>query len=309
MIRTTKPSILDPESREILISLKKILFLNCIWKELRDMTPQIFKKNAWVALSGIDAINCHFSGKNVHTSLVEIVLVPLEGFSTEDQTLAEISDILVKACNEKIMTYANMETLTVTKGLVEKASSEAAKTGIFFSKRVVNASEPSGSRCFIDFHLANKQPFIEIKVAPGLRILDRYGVKFVTLKDVKILDNERRTQQIDQALSRPDLTFTNSCMKVLVRLCFPAYHMRKLESSKEVESCIKSFSGIGDVPLLNTMLQELKDYKNDARIRDITLTNFVERAVKLGLLLPGLSKIINDYNDNVLYETRTEILG
>lgn len=306
MFRATKTNTLDPESREILINLKKILYLNCIWKELRDMTPQIFKKNVWIALSGIDAINCHFSGKNLHTNLVEIVLMPTETPKDADLALLcgtalnEVADILVKACNEKIMDYANMENAPMTKNLVEKASPEAAKTGIFFSKRIIQ------NQCIIDFHLPNKQTFIEIKVAPKMRILDKYGVKFITLKDVKNLDGGKREQIIDQALSRSDLTFTNSCMKILIRLCFPAYHMRKLESRKEVEVVVKGFN---NEILEETMLRELDDYKNDKQISGITMDSFVQRAVALGLLLPGLSKINNDYNENVLYETKTEIIG
>lgn len=306
MIRATKTNTLDPESREILINLKKILYLNCIWKELRDMTPQIFKKSVWVALSGIDAINCHFSGKNLHTNLVEIVLMPTETPKDSDLNLLcgtalnEVADILVKACNEKIMDYANMENAPMTKNLVEKASPEAAQTGIFFSKRIIQ------NQCIIDFHLPNKQTFIEIKVAPKMRILDKYGVKFITLKDVKNLDGGKREQIIDQALSRSDLTFTNSCMKILIRLCFPAYHMRKLESRKEVEVVVKGFN---NEILEETMLRELDDYKNDKQISEITMDSFVQRAVALGLLLPGLSKINNDYNENVLYETKTEIIG
>lgn len=308
MIRAAKNNVLDSETREILINLKKLLYLNCIWKELRDMTPQIFKKNVWVALAGIDAINCHFSGKNLHTNSVEIVLMPTENDKQFDlislcgKALDEVSDILIKACNETIMTYANMENAPIAKILVEKASPEAANTGIFFSKRIIQ----NPCQCMIDFHLPNKQTFIEIKVAPKMRILDKYGVKFITLKDIKSLDGGKRDQIIDQGLSRVDLTFTNSCMKSLIRLCFPAYHMRKLESRKEVEASIKSFNNEN---LEQIMMKELEDYKNDKQISGITMQSFIERAVALGLLISGLTKINNDYNENVLYETKTEIIG
>lgn len=372
MIRAPKISVLDTESREVLIMLKKILFSNCILKELRDMTPQIFKKNAWVALGGIDSVNCHFSGKQVHSSLVELVVVgfgsnnggdesnavggnrnvetPGTSGNTSNQinkTLEEIADILVKTCNDKLMELANMETMSITKGLVEKASPEAAKTGVFFSKRLASSSSGSGmgnsaQTMYIDYHLPTKQPFIEIKVIGNCRILDRYGVKFIALKDVQntlntpdksgasnasnpsiTFDREKRLQTFEQALSRKDLTFTNSCMKALIRLCYPAYHMRKLESYQEVERSVEGFFGDrGSLKnssdpgnptnqnnaLKNMMLQELKDHKNDAQISNITLRGFMERSASLGLL-PPLNQIDNDYNDNVLYETKTELLG
>lgn len=297
--RTTNPisSQMDILTRGHLINLKKILFPK-ILAELKTITPTILKKEAWVALGGIDAVNFHFSGKYVHNSLIEVVISP---FSPNDTTfdLDELILALLNACNEATVQYGNLPMMLE---ILKDATKEANKTGVYFEK---------GANSIV-YRSSLMPTFIEFRVIPGLYVVDRYGVKYLTLPDIakypSNFDAENRNRMLDQALKRDNLTFTNSCMKNLIKICFPAVHMRKVESVEEVEKTLNFFLERCDDSLKSAMHRELRDFKDDQLVKGITMQEFGHRCVKLGLL-PANIHINNEFNGNVLYETKTELVG
>ena len=84
--------------------------------------------------------------------------------------------------------------------------------------------------------------------------------------------------------------------------------MRKVESLDEVNSTLSHFERKCDDALKSAMHRELKDFKDDQLVKGISMLEFVHRCGKLDLLPPGI-RVDNEFNGNVLYETKTELVG
>lgn len=284
------------EARGLAINLKKILYPK-VSDEMKNLTPTVYKNGAWLAFNGIDSVNCHFSGKYVHTGLIEIAVIPVKPIKL---SLRDLAAKFVSVCNEYFITLGGFKEMDMTQNILQKTSDEAKQSSRFFTPH------HEGNICIVNFELSQPHPFIEIRIVENVRVMERYGIKHVCLKDaikVGTLDEQYRNQLMTQALGRKDLTFTNLCMKTLIRWCYPAVHMRKIGSRDEVMKTIETFPSMRDA-----MIIELEEYQNDEAIRRITLTGFIARAIELELI-PPLRTIENDFNSNVLYEFKTSILG
>lgn len=306
------------EIRSNMVTLKKILY-NDILVTAKNITTKVLRHGAWLAFSGIDALNLNCTGKNIHISFVEMVLIPAAEAPNFKDAIHEICNALLAKLNENILQIANLDSAHLTKNILEKASNDGLKSGKVF---VANLQE---NRATIDFLTQQApQPFIEIRVLSDFKTvpLERYGIKFLSLGDVERDINKNlnpygesdwniRKQTYDQAIIRPELTITLWSLKTMLKICFPAYAMRKLGSSGKIKSDIE-FHCSNKPQLKEIMHKELAAYDQPEQIKNITLVEFVNRASQLNLISNNekfKQTVLNEYNENLLYEIKTELTG
>lgn len=322
----------DPKIRGHLINLKKILqpYIN---DKLKALGLKLQPLNVMIMYGGIDAANCHFANKAMHTPFMEFVLcrVTCDKEANLEKALNEfVLTALLGEINETLLALSNDSTCSVTREILRDCKADP--------KKCFEVHRDSPDRVSIDFSIGMKraessQPFIEIRTMPDLRIsvLEKYGMFFMplgfVLADVKTgmaryggADWKFRESTLHQCLERSGLTLSFWTFSGLVRRCFPMLTMRKMGVSESVEeliieSCRNSPSHNGGAvrELQTKMIAELADWKNDKLLAGLlSFSELFSRCSLLGLMPEDAelkSNLNNTYNNTHMREVRISSLS
>jgi hypothetical protein len=310
----------NSKMRGDMTNLKKMVFPN-IRSKVKQSTSMALQHGAYLCYGGVDSINLHFAGIPIHTHFTEFVLLPKSEATTRFDLCVNlaISDILLKAMNEFLISMAGDESCTITRSILSDWDAEGGFKGDYFSLRTV-----SPDRYLIDFNYNvsksqhSTQPFVEIRVLREVKVspFENDGIYFMpfgtVVNDINVMsaslggpDWLYRSDCLKECLTRTNTSLSYTAFNAMLRVCFPGVTMKKMGLKEAVVALIEEaiFNAPqnrgGALTALKTEL--LEEISRCAQVqflkKTVTFENFMHRSRILGFI-PEVDMRTGDIIDN-----------
>ncbi|MFS8158789.1 MAG: hypothetical protein ACMG6E_00990 [Candidatus Roizmanbacteria bacterium] len=280
---------------------------------MKTITGAVLQHGLWVAFTGIDALNFHFVNKRIHVDTINLILIKNDLAPNHDFEMAHAE--LLTRLSAEMNTYLQQ---AVIRDDCEQTNELLQELGI---------SDVQGE-FFIPYEgsiVLNNSSYdvIIVKVDQtddALLTFDRYGLRYVTLKDArKNLVSKMEKTTFHKALRRNSLTLSHWTAESLAKECFPCVACDRYGSMTNVKQRISKRASCATFEcskeMTDTLSRECELATHEERIDNVRkmviLNELLARASQMNLI-PDDNEfheaLNNPFNTIIIDEINREIL-